>query len=111
MRTAPSLIPSGTALATASFCKELHSAPREKNTTTQAPMPANVTADSSVYHTKIAFFQTEGPDTHWETLPSNVWGLYERVFGPQEVNLEAYTTFMATRESLLSPRRTSGNCR
>jgi len=68
---------------------------------TQAPMPANVTADSSVHYTKVAFFQTEGADIHWETWPSNVWGLYERVFGPQEVNLEAYTTFIGNERIIV----------
>ena len=68
---------------------------------TQAPMPANMTADSSVDYTKIAFFQTEGADTHWETWPSNVWGLYERIFGPQEVNLEAYTTFIGNERIIV----------
>ena len=64
-------------------------------------MPANVTADSSVHYTKVAFFQTEGADIHWETWPSNVWGLYERVFGPQEVNLEAYTTFIGNERIIV----------
>ena len=60
-----------------------------------------MTADSSVDYTKIAFFQTEGADTHWETWPSNVWSLYERVFGPQEVNLEAYTTFIGNERIIV----------
>jgi len=44
--------------------------------------------------TKVAFLQSEGADKFWEKWPSNSWGLYERNFGPLEVNIEAYTTFV-----------------
>lgn len=68
---------------------------------TAAPLPANVAADPKARYTKVAFFQSEGADIRWETWPSNVWGLYEKVFGPLEVNLEAYTTFVGNERIIV----------
>ena len=67
----------------------------------QTSVPANIVTDAKVAHSKIAFFQTEGADIRWETWPSNAWGLYERVFGPLEVNLEAYTTFVGNERIIV----------
>src|SRR5262249_6777586 len=46
----------------------------------QTSLRANIVTEAKVPHSKIAFFQTEGPDVRWETWPSNMWGLYEKVF-------------------------------
>jgi len=67
----------------------------------QTSVPSNIVTDAKAPHDKTAFFQTEGPDIRWETWPSNVWGLYEEVFGPLEVNLEAYTTFIGNERIIV----------
>ena len=57
--------------------------------------------DPSAPHTKAAFFQTEGADEFWMNWPSNWWGMYEKTFGPLEVNLEAYSTFAGNQRIIV----------
>jgi hypothetical protein len=54
----------------------------------------------------VVFLQTEGPDKTWEIWPSNKWGMYERTFGPLEVNLEAYSTFIGNERILVVTKET-----
>jgi hypothetical protein len=73
---------------------------------TAAPAIApNVVTDPATSYTKVAFLQSEGPDRLWERWPSNAWGLYEKIFGPLEVNLEAYTTFLGNERILVVTRK------
>jgi 4-amino-4-deoxy-L-arabinose transferase-like glycosyltransferase len=67
----------------------------------RAPAPGNVVTNPEAPHTKVAFFQSEGPIFFWETWPSNRWGIYEKVFAPLEVNIEAYPTFVGNQRILL----------
>jgi 4-amino-4-deoxy-L-arabinose transferase-like glycosyltransferase len=71
-------------------------------------MSPNVVTDPALPHTKVAFFQTEGPDRRRETWPSNIWGMYEKVFGPLEVNLEAYSTFGGNERIIVVTRENFG---
>jgi hypothetical protein len=68
-------------------------------------LSANVTSDSGRAYTKVAFYQSEGPDRLWETWPSNAWGMYEKTFGPLEVNLDAYSTFIGNERILVVTRK------
>lgn len=69
--------------------------------TNPAPVPGNIVTDPQAPHTKVAFFQSEGPDVYWANWPSNSWGLYEANFGALEVNLEAYTTFVGNQRIIV----------
>jgi 4-amino-4-deoxy-L-arabinose transferase-like glycosyltransferase len=71
--------------------------------TLPGPIPDNLVTDPNAPHTKVAFFQTEGPDRLWENWTSNWWGMYETTFGPLEVNLEAYSTFVGNERIILMP--------
>jgi hypothetical protein len=64
-------------------------------------LPPNILTDPAGRYDKVAFFQSEGADAFWRDWPSNSWGLYEKTFGPLEVNLEAYSTFMGNQRILL----------
>jgi 4-amino-4-deoxy-L-arabinose transferase-like glycosyltransferase len=72
------------------------------------PFPRNIVMDSKVPYTKVAFFQTEGPDRFWPVWPANSWNLYERTFGALEVNLGIYTTFIGNQRILLLTARHYG---
>jgi 4-amino-4-deoxy-L-arabinose transferase-like glycosyltransferase len=65
------------------------------------PLPANVVTDVNVRHTKVAFLQSESAYPFSNRWPSNAWGLYEKVFAPLEVNIEAYSTFIGNERILL----------
>jgi len=67
----------------------------------QAPVGTNIVRDPTDPYTKVAFFQSEGPDRTWQLWPSNAWGLYTKMFGPLEVNLEAYSTFLGSERILV----------
>jgi hypothetical protein len=69
-------------------------------------VPGNVVTEPSAAYMKVAFLQSESADVLWQTWPSNRWGMYEKVFGPLEVNLEAYTTFIGNQRILLVNRET-----
>jgi len=66
------------------------------------PIPPNLVTDPDRHYTLAAFFQTEGPDTFWETWPCDWWGMYVRSFGALEVNLDAYPTFIGNQRILLT---------
>jgi hypothetical protein len=68
-------------------------------------LPPNIVTDPRTAYTKVAFLQSEGPDTFWERWPQNWWGMYERTFGPLEVNLEAYPTFVGNERILVVTRK------
>ncbi len=63
--------------------------------------PGNVVATPGTSYTRVAFLQTEGPDVYSVFWPSNWWGMYERVFGSLEVNLDAYPTFIGNDRILV----------
>lgn len=65
------------------------------------PLPANVTGKPDAAFTKVALFQSEGPDTHSLNWPANFWNTYDKTFGAQEVNLEAYPTFVGNERILV----------
>jgi 4-amino-4-deoxy-L-arabinose transferase-like glycosyltransferase len=65
-------------------------------------IPSNIVADPQAAYTKVAFLQTESADIFWEKWPSNWWGMYETTFGPLEVNLEAYSTFIGNQRILVT---------
>ena len=67
---------------------------------TRTAVPANVVTDPAMPHTRVAFLQTESADKLWEVWPSNKWGLYDKIFGPLEVNMEAYSTFLGNQRIL-----------
>jgi hypothetical protein len=69
-------------------------------------LPSSVTTDPTRPYSKVVFLQTEGPDKMWQIWPSNAWGMYERTFGPQEVNLEAYSTFIGNERILVVTKET-----
>jgi hypothetical protein len=64
-------------------------------------VPGNLVTGPSTPYTKVAFFQSEGADKLWESWPSNWWGMYDKTFGPLEVNLEAYSTFVGNERILV----------
>jgi len=64
--------------------------------------PGNIVTDPQLEHTKVAFLQSESADVFWEMWPSNWWGMYEANFGPLEVNLEAYSTFVGNERILVT---------
>jgi hypothetical protein len=70
--------------------------------TSGGAIPDNVVAEVDAAHTKVAFFQSESADIFWEKWPSNWWGMYETTFGPLEVNLEAYSTFVGNQRILVT---------
>jgi hypothetical protein len=65
-------------------------------------IPSNIVADPQAAYTKVAFLQTESADIFWDKWPSNWWGMYETTFGPLEVNLEAYSTFVGNQRILVT---------
>jgi 4-amino-4-deoxy-L-arabinose transferase-like glycosyltransferase len=65
-------------------------------------LPSNLVRDPERPHTKVAFLQSEGPNIFWKIWPSNYLGLYEQTFGPQEVNLDVYSTFIANQRIILT---------
>jgi hypothetical protein len=69
---------------------------------TVGALPGNIVADPQAAHTKVAFLQSESADIFWEKWPSNWWGMYETTFGPLEVNLEAYSTFVGNQRILVT---------
>jgi hypothetical protein len=71
-------------------------------------LPANLVTDPSVPHNNVAFFQTEGPDVIWDRWPTNDWGLYKKVFGPLDVNLHAYTTFVGNERIIVITKKNLG---
>jgi 4-amino-4-deoxy-L-arabinose transferase-like glycosyltransferase len=69
------------------------------------PFPTNLVTNQDASFTKVAFFQTEGPDRFWhKDWPSNWWGMYDRNFGSLEVNLDAYSTFIGNERILVMSR-------
>jgi len=68
-------------------------------------LPSNIVSDAGTSFTKVAFLQAEGPEWYWETWPANHWGLYDATFGAQEVNLEAYPTFVGNQRVIVVSRK------
>jgi hypothetical protein len=66
-------------------------------------LPGNIVTDPHAAYTQAAFLQTEGPDAkpNW---PNNKWNLYKKIFGPLEVNLLAYTTFIGNERIIVMAR-------
>jgi hypothetical protein len=65
------------------------------------PLPGNIVTDSAKPYTKVAFFQSEGPDKFWPWWPANWWNMYETTFGALEANLNIWPTFIGNERILL----------
>jgi len=67
-----------------------------------SPLPRNAVTDPGRPYTKVAFLQSEGPDRFALEWPHNWWGMYDKTFGPLEVNLDAYATFIGNERILVA---------
>ena len=86
--------PSGTVLLSTKLLNHLQQSTHQ--------IPQNLVNNPDLPHSKVAFLQSEGPDVHWENWPSNWWGMYEVTFGSQEVNLDAYPTFVGNERIIVT---------